>query len=59
MKFDARELPSYAELIATTDLIVGHPCFFLTFVDDRMFLPELRVVVFGGVDLGGENEGRL
>src|SRR3954453_21299557 len=51
MRFEARELKSYAESISPNELREGEVYFFVTFVDDEMLIPTMDTVVFAGRNL--------
>lgn len=59
MRFEERELPSYAEPISSTDLQEGEIYFSVNFVDDEMLIPTMETVVFIGKDLEPEDSGQV
>ncbi len=59
MRFDARELKSYAEPVSPSDLKEGEIYFFLTFVDEKLLIPELTPVVFIGKDIEHGDRGMI
>ena len=59
MRFEARELPPYAEPLTADQLNVGDVYFVVTFADNEGLVPEMKAVVLAGTDLEGEGEGRL
>jgi hypothetical protein len=59
MRFDARELVPWAEPLTSSDLQEGATCFMVQFVDEQGLVPEMRPVVFAGIDLASEGQGML
>ena len=59
MRFEARELAPYAKPVKASDLIRGETYFIVTFADERMLVPEMKPVIFVGVDLAEEGENQL
>lgn len=51
MRFEERELPSYAEPVSATELREGNVYFSVTFVDRDMLIPTMEAVVFIGRNL--------
>jgi len=51
MRFEARELKSYAEPVSVSELTVGNVYFAVQFIDSDMLIPELEALVFIGRDL--------
>ena len=59
MRFEARELKSYAEPISADQLREGEVYFFLTFLDDKMLIPTMETVAFVGRNLEPGDEDRV
>ena len=51
MRFEARELVPWAEPLTSSELQEGVTYFTVTFVDEKGLVPEMRPVVFAGIDL--------
>lgn len=58
MRFEARELKTYAEPISADDLKEGAVYFFVSFTDEQMLVPVMDTVVYIGENLesGDENQ---
>jgi hypothetical protein len=59
MRFEARELRSYAEPLSAEKLAEGEVYFTVHFVDDEMLIPTMDTLVFIGRDLEAEHGGNL
>ena len=59
MRFEGRELKSYAEPMASSALRVGAIYFSVQFIDEEMLIPELEPLVFVGRDLAPDDRGTL
>ena len=59
MRFEARELKSYAEPVASSDLTVGAIYFSVQFVDGEMLIPQVEPLVFIGRDLEAGDQATL
>jgi len=57
MRFEERELKSYAEPIAAEDLNEGSVYFALNYVDDDMLIPTMETVVYVGRDFEAGDSG--
>jgi hypothetical protein len=51
VRFEGRELKSYAEPVSAAELKEGSVYFALTFVDEDMLIPTMETLVFAGRDL--------
>jgi hypothetical protein len=51
LKFDARQIPSYAEPVAPEALEVGHTYYAIAFIDPEMLTPIITSLVYVGRDL--------
>jgi hypothetical protein len=58
VRFEAREVPTYAEPVAAADLKVGSAYFAVTFVDEEMLIPVVRTFVFVGRNLEPNDAGK-
>src|SRR5678815_5768944 len=54
MRFEARELVPWAEPLTSSELQEGVTYFTVTFVDEKGLVPEMRPVVFVGIDLAND-----
>jgi hypothetical protein len=59
VRFEARDLHPYAEPLTESELREGAAYFIVHFADDKGLIPLMSPVVFAGVDLAGDGEGRL
>jgi hypothetical protein len=59
LRFDAREIPPYAEYVDPSELAIGKTYFSVTYVDDSLVTPELRAYVFLGRNLRRGDAGKL
>jgi hypothetical protein len=59
MRFEARELVPWAEPLTSSELQEGVTYFTVTFVDEKGLVPEMRPVVFVGIDLTNDGQGQL
>jgi hypothetical protein len=59
MRFEARELRSYAEPLSAEELAVGEIYFAVHFMDEQMLVPVMDTLVFIGRDLESDDSGRL
>ena len=57
--FEGRDVNPWAEYVDARDLIAGETYFAVHFVDEQMLVPELRPLVFIGVDLEIADSGTL
>lgn len=55
VNFAGRDVPRYAVHVESTELTVGEVYFRLSYLDERMVVPELVPLVFVGRGLGGVN----
>ncbi len=51
MRFEARDLKSYAEPVSATDLRVGEVYFNVQFEDDKLHIPVVEPLIFLGRNL--------
>jgi len=59
VKFDGRELQSYAEPVSSTELREGAVYFAVNYVDDEMLIPLMETLVFIGRNLETGDVGRV
>lgn len=60
MRFDERELKTYAEPVTATDLVEGQVYFSVQFADDHLLIPIMETWVFAGRKLrSGDTEDVL
>jgi len=59
MRFEARELKSYAEPVSASTLKPGEIYFSLQFQDEDLLVPVLEPLVFLGRNLSGDDVDRL
>lgn len=59
MRFEARELKSYAEPVLSSDLREGQVYFSVQFADEKMYIPIMEPFVFLGRDLDGGHSEQL
>jgi hypothetical protein len=52
VRFEARELKSYAEPVSASDLIEGEVYFTVQFADQKLLIPIIEPIVFVGINLG-------
>jgi hypothetical protein len=57
--FEGRDLKPYGEFASGPSLVEGETYFAVHFVDDQMFVPELRPLVFIGRDREQGDSGQL
>lgn len=55
MRFEARELESYAEPVRVNDLRVGETYFSVQFFDEEMLTPVVTPLIYLGRDLNGQH----
>jgi hypothetical protein len=48
MRFEERELKTYAEPVTATDLVAGQVYFSVQFADDQLLIPIMETWVFAG-----------
>lgn len=51
IRFEARELPTYAEPVSADELQKGSVYFFVNFADEEMLIPTVDTVVYVGGNL--------
>lgn len=51
MKFEAREIESYADPVLAHELQKGNIYFMLNFIDNKMLVPQMNTIVFIGKNL--------
>ncbi|HYC87630.1 MAG TPA: hypothetical protein VEO54_00335 [Thermoanaerobaculia bacterium] len=59
MRFEARELKTYAKPISAGELKEGVIYFFVNFVDEEMLIPTMDTVVYIGENLEPGDEDRV
>lgn len=59
LHFPARELKPYAEYAEAGDLEIGKTYFAVHYLDEQMFVPEMKALVFIGRDFEPEDDGVL
>lgn len=59
IRFEARDLPSYAEPVSADELVVGSTYFFVQYVDDEMLVPTVETVVYLGENLEAGEDNRV
>jgi hypothetical protein len=59
MRFEARELKSYAEPISAEELKEGSIYFFVNFVDEEMLIPRMETIVYIGENLEPGDEDNV
>jgi hypothetical protein len=59
VKFDGRELQSYAEPVSSTELREEAIYFAVNYVDDEMLIPSMETLVFIGRNLEPGEVGRV
>ena len=59
VRFDARDVPMYAEHCPSSELRVGETYFQVSYLDSEMLVPELGACVFIGRDLNPGDSGKL
>lgn len=59
MRFEARELKSYSEPVAPSELQIQTTYFSVQYVDEDMLIPELQPLVFIGKNLAQGDHGTL
>lgn len=59
MRFEARELKSYAEPVKADELVEGQIYFSVQFVDRDLLIPVMETWAFAGRNLDPEEEGDL
>lgn len=59
MRFEARELKSYAEPMSADELCEGEVYFSVRYMDDEMLIPTIDTLVFIGRDLEPGDSGKL
>jgi len=59
LHFQGRAVPPYAEFAPAQTLVVGNTYFRVTYVDDRLSIPELEAMVFIGRNVGEGDSGQL
>lgn len=59
MRFEARELRSYAEPVSADELQEGEVYFSVRYVDEEMLIPTMDTLVFIGRDLEPGHSGEL
>lgn len=59
MRFEERELPSYAQPVLSADLKEGSIYFSLTYVDHDMLIPTMETIVFIGRNLQPGDSGQV
>jgi len=59
MRFEARDLKTYAEPVSASDLREETVYFFLNYIDDQLLIPELTPVVFIGKNLHEGDSGTV
>ena len=59
MRFEARELKSYAEPVSADELAEGEVYFSVRYIDEEMLIPTVDTLVFIGRDLEPGDSGKL
>ena len=59
MRFEERELPSYAQPVSSADLKEGTVYFTVNYIDDDLLIPTVETIVFIGRDLQPGDSGRV
>jgi|ERR1044071_6911948 hypothetical protein len=59
IRFEARELPTYAQPISIDELTEGTVYFFVNFADDEMLIPTIETVVYIGENLESDDVGQV
>ena len=59
MRFEARDLKSYAEPVPTDELKIGTIYFAVNFLDRELLVPAVQPMVFIGFNLDPENTDRF
>jgi hypothetical protein len=59
MRFEARDLTSYAEPVSTATLREGQAYFSVQYADDSLLLPIMETLVFAGRNLDGNDADLL
>ena len=58
MKFEGRELQTYAEPILATELEEGAAYFAVNYIDDEMLIPTIETLIFIGNNLEPDDVGQ-
>src|SRR5947209_2672600 len=59
VRFDARDIPTYAEPLSVDDLRAGSIYFLVTFADEDMLVPIMHTAVYVGADLEPGDKDRV
>jgi hypothetical protein len=59
VRFEAREIPEFAEYVTPSELTIGETYFSVQYADENLLTPKLSAYVFLGRDLRQRDAGKL